>query len=496
MRNVIGLVLLIAINAAAMASEGLALTGGTIIKATGESPIVGSMVLIDNGRISKISADTSVPPGYQQIDVKGKWITPGLIDSNVHLILMTVPEFFIKYEDQLTDIAIQSAQVGLKYGLTTMPDTWGPLKPLLEARDRINNGEFVGSRVLVAGNIIGTGGPFSQSFMGGWPANGLTLRYSGWVKPAIQRRIDALWEDDVGPAMVAMTPEEAATTLRNYIAKGVDFVKVGVSGHGLGGAEPLLFSREALVAMREEARIADIPFTTHTFTVESLRLAVELEPDLLVHPNVMNPPWRYASQLQKESILLSIKTIAEKGIYAGLMSIPEKEKSRIYAEWDFREHTDEPYLNEIMVNRQLGMAATTFKERAVGTRVWLDGGVKFTLATDQGPDTADLGPVVWGRLGRMHFNRMIGLQDVGASPMDILIAATRNGAEAYGLGDELGTVEEGKIADLLVLDANPLADIANMRKINMVIKDGQIIDRESLPTVKVLDYDSDLAWPY
>lgn len=496
MHNLIRVILLITINAAAMASDSLALTGGTIIKATGESPIVGSMVLIENGRISKISADTTVPPGYRQIDVTGKWITPGLIDSNVHLILMTVPEFFIKYEDRLTDIAIQSAQIGLKYGLTTMPDTWGPLTPLLEARDRINEGEFVGSRVLVAGNIIGTGGPFSQSFMGGWPASGLTLRYSGWVKPAIQRRIDALWEDDVGPEMVAMTPDEAALTLRNYIAKGVDFVKVGVSGHGLGRAEPLLFSSEALHAMREEARKAGIPFVTHTFTVESLRLAVELDPDLLVHPNVMNPPWQYASPLQKEAIRSLIETIADKGIYAGLMSIPEKEQARIYAEWDFREHTDEPYLNEIMVNRQLGMAATTFEERAVGIRVWLDGGVKFTLATDQGPDTADLGPVVWGRLGRMHFDRMIGLQDVGASPMDILIAATRNGANAYGLGDELGTVEEGKIADLLVLDANPLSDIANMRKINMVIKDGQIIDRDSLPTVNVLDYDPSLPWPY
>jgi imidazolonepropionase-like amidohydrolase len=488
--------MLVAVNSVAMASDKLALNGGTVIQATGEAPIRDAMVLIDNGRIVRIGADTKAPQGYRQIDVSGKWITPGLIDSNVHLILMTVPEFFIKYEDRLTDIAIQSAQVGLKYGLTTMPDTWGPLQPLLEARDRINSGEFVGSRVLVAGNIIGTGGPFSQSFMGGWPANGLTLRYGGWVKPAIQRRIDALWEDDVGPDMVAMTPEEAAIALRNYIAKGVDFVKVGVSGHGLGRAEPLLFSREALQAMREETRQAGIPFATHTFTVESLRLAVELEPELLVHPNVMNPPWQYASSSQKKAIRSLIGTIAKKGIYAGLMSIPEREKSRIYAEWDFREHADEPELNEIMVNRQLGMAGQTFEEQAAGTRVWLDGGVKFTLATDQGPDTADLGPVIWGRLGRMHFNRMIGLQDVGASPMDILVAATRNGAEAYGLGDELGTVEEGKIADLLVLDADPLSDIANMKKINMVIKDGQIIDRESLPTIKVLDYDPDLPWPY
>ena len=80
--------------------------------------------------------------------------------------------------------------------------------------------------------------------------------------------------------------------------------------------------------------------------------------------------------------------------------------------------------------------------------------------------------------------------------MEILIAATRNGAAAYGLADQLGTLEAGKAADLLILDADPLEDVANLRQIRHVIKDGRIIDRESLPTVKVLDYDPEANWPY
>ena len=478
-------------------AQQLALVGGTVITATGQPPIQDAVVLVDGGRIVQVGARgvVAIPSQYQAIDVTGKWVTPGLIDSNIHLILTTVPEFFVKYEDRLVDIAIQSAQVGLKYGLTTMPDTWGPLQPLLEARDRINSGEYVGSRLLIAGNIVGTGGPFSQYFMGGWPLGGLSLRYSGWVHPAIQLRIDALWEDDVGPEMLSMTAEEAAETLRSYIAKGVDFVKLGVSGHGLGGHEPLMFSPEVLGAMAEVTREAGIPLTTHTFTVESLRLAVDLEPDLLLHPNVMSVSWAAASERQREAIRSLIATIAENDIPSGLMSIPEKEQMRLYAEWDSSEHPDEPYLNQIMESRGAGMAGTTFDDRAEGVRVWLDGGVRYTLATDQGPEAADLGPTVWGRLGRMHFDRMIGLQDVGAEPMDILIAATRNGAQAYGLGDDLGTVEAGKIADLLVLNANPLADIANFRSIEMVIKDGHVVDREALPTVRVLDYDPEAPWP-
>jgi imidazolonepropionase-like amidohydrolase len=132
---------------------------------------------------------------------------------------------------------------------------------------------------------------------------------------------------------------------------------------------------------------------------------------------------------------------------------------------------------------------------ASSLRVWLDADVPFTLATDQGPDSADLGPVVWGRLGRMHFDRMIGLQDAGVAPMEIIQAATLNGARAYRLDDELGTLEEGKLADLLVLNADPLADIAHLRDIGMVIKDGRVIDRDRLPEIEVLDYDPELPWP-
>jgi imidazolonepropionase-like amidohydrolase len=394
------------------------------------------------------------------------------------------------------EIAIQSAQVGLKYGLTTMPDTWGPLKPLLEARDRINSGEFIGSRVLVAGNIVGTGGPFTPYFMGGWPIDGATLRYGGWVHSDIRERINALWEDDVGPAMLAMTPDEAAETLRGYIAKGVDFIKVGVSAHGIGAVEPMLFSEDVLKAMREEVRRAGIPFVTHTFTVESLRVAVDLEPDLLLHPNVMSVPLRYASDPQRRATLDLIDIIAERGIYSGLMAIPEKEKQKKYVEWDEKSNADKPSLNRIMINRRGAMLHASFEERVADVQAWLNAGVKYTLATDQGPDTTDLGPVAWSRLGRAHFGRMVGLQDAGAAPMDILIAATRNGAEAYGLGDDIGTIEVGKIADLLVIGADPLADIGNLRHIEMVIKDGRIVDRNALPTIKVLDYDPEAPWPY
>jgi imidazolonepropionase-like amidohydrolase len=235
---------------------------------------------------------------------------------------------------------------------------------------------------------------------------------------------------------------------------------------------------------------------THTFSVESLRLAIDQDPDLLLHPNVMSVSWTRASEAQKDQIRAQVKRVADEGIYAGLMSVPEKRQLEIYRQWQAGEDSNDPYLNEIMVSRGMYMAAADYDTMAEGLRVWLDAGVSWTLATDQGPEASDLGPVVWGRLGRAHFDRMVGLQDAGAAPMDILIATTRNGAAAYGRDGDLGTIEPGKLADILVVDADPLADIGNLRSIALVIKEGQVIDRGALPTVKVLDYDPEAPWPY
>jgi imidazolonepropionase-like amidohydrolase len=85
-----------------------------------------------------------------------------------------------------------------------------------------------------------------------------------------------------------------------------------------------------------------------------------------------------------------------------------------------------------------------YQKRVADLKPWLDAKVPFTLATDAGMDLPEFGLVVWGRLGRAEFERMEALQDAGASTMEILMGATRRGAESYGLGRDLGTVEPRK----------------------------------------------------
>ena len=477
--------------------ERLAIVGGTAITVTGAT-IGDSTILISAGRIERIgpSKTTPIDEGRRVIDARGKWITPGLIDSNAHMILTTIPEFFVKYEDRLDEVALHSAQIALKYGLTTIGDTWGPLEPLLRTRDRINRGEALGARLLVAGNIIGVGGPFTPYFMGGWDIRGTTLRYGGWVHPDIQARINAAWEAGMGPHLIALTPEEVGEAMQRYIARGVDFVKVGVSGHGIGEAEPLMFSMEALNAMRAAARQAGITFQTHTATIESLRTGVLLKPDLMQHPNVVGVQYAHASAAQRKSIDNAISQIKKDRIFAGLMMVPNKENLDILARWDPKDHPADTALNQIMAERKSSATPESYEAVASNVRPWLNAGIDFTLATDAGPEPRDLGPLVWGKLGRAHFERLEGLQALGATPMQLLRAATINGALAYRIANITGSLEQGKCADLLMLDANPLEDIANLRRIAMVMKEGAVVDRDALPATRVIDYDPSAPWPY
>ncbi|MGH8546390.1 MAG: amidohydrolase family protein, partial [Gammaproteobacteria bacterium] len=261
-----------------LAQETSAIVGATLIDGTGGPPVTDSALVIRGTRVVAVGprSQVTIPNNARVVEATGKFITPGLIDSNVHLVLPISVEFFLKYEDDFEAIAIQSAQIALKYGVTTVRDSWGPLEPLLRVRASLNSGEVVGSRLLVAGNIVGLGGPFSEYF--------IPREQYQYIPLHIRSRINAMYEENVGPGLNAMRPEEVRQEIRQYLARGVNFVKVAVSAHRVSWespGEPLMFSPEVLRVMAEEAHAAGKVIESHTSTPESLRLAVEAGFDLL-----------------------------------------------------------------------------------------------------------------------------------------------------------------------------------------------------------------------
>jgi imidazolonepropionase-like amidohydrolase/cyclophilin family peptidyl-prolyl cis-trans isomerase len=442
---------------AGAADGSLVITGGTLIDGTGAPPVRDAVIVIDNGRFVAAGrrSDVTVPAGVREINAQGKFIIPGLMDANVHLILGSSIEFIVRHEDRYEDLIEEAAQIALKNGLTTVFDSWGPLQPLLNVRDRIKRGETVGSRMYVAGNIVGFSGPFGREFN----RNAETTASKKLVS-----RINAIWEENVGQRLLYMDPEEVRTEIRKYIGRGIDFLKYGASTHN---NLYLQFSPEAQRAIVEECHRAGIIAQTHTTNVMSLKHAIEAGNDMLQHCDVSGPV----------SIPDSLLTmLREKNVYCATLP---RTRERLRYELSQAQDPRAPLNNDIMHFNEIRL---------------IQADAPILLSTDAGmmdPDAAEQSKPEQLKersttLGDGHFLWFKAMQENGMKPMDAIQAATRNIAAAYHKLDELGTIEKGKRADLVIIDADPLDDLNNIRKISTVVKDGQLVDRGKLPLKKVL----------
>ena len=464
---------LLLLSGVVYAQNSVVFRGATLIDGTGASPLKNSVIVINGNEFTQVGpgSDIKIPKGAKIIDVKGKYIIPGLMDANVHLFRDVSIEFIARYENRLEMLIAEAAQIALKNGLTTVFDTWGPLQSLMNIRDRINRGEIQGSRLFVAGNIVGLSGPFGRDFN----ARG------GWVAPKrFVNRVNALFEENTGPQLSLLPPDQLRIEIKKYINRGIDFLKYAVNGHDCKGCSGLpeklnlawllLFTPEAQDVMVQESRKANITVQTHTNTVVALRQAVEAGVDLLQHCALTG------EHLIPDSL---IQLMLKKNIYC---AIQPRTLKRIETESN----------NPEIFRRSPKMLKTRHENqvRLMNSGVPLllatDAGVANPIKTEEEADKDEFDAEHPEMLGEAHFMWFRAMSEKGMSPMQSIVSATKNIAAAYGKLNQTGTVENGKLADLIVLEKNPLVDIENIRSILMVIKNGQIIDREKLPLEPVL----------
>jgi imidazolonepropionase-like amidohydrolase len=444
----------------------LIIAGGTIIDGVSNAPLEGRSIWIDQGRIKAIAPidDFGRHPEAEVYDATGKYLIPGLMDANVHLLVDFRLENLVRFEGQYEALIAEAAQIGLKSGLTTLFDTWGPLQPLIAVRDAIDKGHLVGSRIFCGGNIVGLGGPFSEDFL---PK---TLEVAS---RALVSRINAIWTENVGPELTWMTPDQVASEVRTYLAKGIDFIKYASSEHRvpLGATAFLVFSPAVQAAIVREAHDAGLIAQAHTQSVEALRVAIEAGSDLIQHSNCTGPTPIPQSTLDS--------------LVANNTAVTVFPMTRRRYEW--MKANGDPLLLAL------------FSETAVDTNVrnLIKHEARLLLATDAGilaPEMkADpvLGAAAGGEenlfeLGQGHFNWLKAMEEKGFPPMEGLKAATRNIAQAYRKDVDLGTLEAGKVADVVVLDKNPLERAEHYRSIHAVLKDGAFVDTSILPTTPLL----------
>jgi imidazolonepropionase-like amidohydrolase len=468
-----------------------ALVGATVIDGNGGPPIADAVVLLSGTRIAAIGPRRSVtiPPGAFEIDARGRWIVPGFIDTNVHLSLYGGQneryETLVRYQPRQTDIVLEAAQIDLSYGITTVRDSYGALVPLAAVRDAIDRGDKVGARILAAGNILGWSGPYSFSFsrvMGP-----LTL---------FQEQMNDFIAQDGGEELMAMTPGELKRAIDAYIDKRPDFIKYGGTSH-FEQPTYIGFSAEAQKAIVDAAHARNLFVETHATSVEGLRVAVAAGIDGIQHPELLDGrefPDDLIATLRERRVICSMlaSTITGPAWQRHLKSKDEAQKKREEAEKAAARGLRHDKTTAERRKEDADMGAGLEARRANAKKL-IRGGCIVTPGTDSywaaapeltrtpKPEDQDHG------LGTIL--AIEGFVELGMTPAQAIVAGTRNGAIAARRLDDLGTLDAGKVGDLVVLTADPLADIKNIRKIATVFKDGRAVERGRLPQTRVLSID-------
>jgi imidazolonepropionase-like amidohydrolase len=261
----------------------LAIVGATLIDGNGGAPVHDGVLVVTGTRLSAIGprGSTTVPAGARIIDGAGKFVVPGFTDTNVHLSLYGGMndryETLVRYWDRQPDIVLEAAQIQLRYGVMTVRDSYGMLRPLTAVRDRIASGGALGARILAAGNILGWSGPYSVSFSLTRP-QGLTL---------FQEQMNDEIAQGGGEELMGMTPAALGRAIDAYIAKGPDFLKYGGTSHF---SEPTFigFSPEAQKTIVEHAHAHGRFAETHATSPEGLRIAIGAGIDGIQHPEMVD----------------------------------------------------------------------------------------------------------------------------------------------------------------------------------------------------------------
>lgn len=412
--------------------ETIIIKGGMLIDGTGRSPIEKSVVVVEGSRITAIGKEREVTlPSMKDVKVinaEGKTVMPGLIDSHVHIYTDGESKEFYSlpiYNNHLT-LAMKSIprlKRTLEMGITTLRDGgsgWNWLEVAL--RDAIKRGDIPGPRYFATGyHLTVTGG--HGYFLPPWLAN-----------IPVHPEQSTIHCDG---------PDQWRRAARLNIYNGTDNVKVVASRDiiSTGIATSPQATREELKAAIDEAHKMGKRAIAHAQGPEAIMNAIEAGADSIVHGFFINEEcadMMFKKNVYLESTNLYMRMIIEKG--PG--DLPD---------W--------------MIQK----AKECWEDRAKNFKMLLKKGVKISLGSDAG--------VPYIRQGD-NARELSMFVELGMTPMEAIIAATKTAAEAIGVSDKVGTLEKGKIADIIIIDESPLENINILHeenKIQLVMKEGKIV---------------------
>lgn len=415
----------------------IALVGGMLLDGYEAAAIARSVVVIEGNRIVAAGsrADVEIPANAWIIDTRGKTVLPGLMDLHLHMELIGHGDYKEYYDfmgglERINEAREIAAKQLLRAGVTTAVDL-GSTYGILDTRARVEAGEIPGPRMVVSG-------------------------------PWIARLKVDIVPDEM--QLIISSPEEAAARTIELIERGVDIIKAWVG-----------LTQEDYNAIVREAHARGVKVHAHLYDPEKVVMALNAGVDVLQHMGSARNP-AYSDELVARiahSDKPVIQTIAHRiWVYPATVQFParlqdwrlrEDLPADLYEEFQrsFQNFHRRDYFRDVERESRLAMvAARQFIKADAVMGVGTDGGSPMNFHTE----------ALW--------REMSALVDAGMSPIQVISAATKTNAEILGdmqlLGGRrsLGTIEPGMLADIIVVDGDPLFDINVLARVDLVIKDG------------------------
>lgn len=404
----------------------------TVIDGTGRPAIGGAHVLVVGDRVSRISrTPIEGPAGVRRIDGSGKFLIPGLMDMHIHLT-------GARGSGGENERAGIRALHGFLYsGITSVYDAGNIPDYIFGLRARERSGEITAPRIFASGGVVtapgGHGGGRGATLVDDWP--------------------------------------EAMDALDAHLARDPDLVKLTFDEHGWG-TRPLipLLDPELMARVGRYLNEHGVRTTVHISHEYRARQAIEAGINTLAHPIIQGPVSEEFVALMASTRTPMVSTLTIGEGYSRLVEHPEFLDRPIY-----QDVYEPEVIEELKTSTRDAYAARTWTTwmkvmtpvAQENLRLIADAGGTIVLGSDQTTGPAS--------------HRELELMVQGGIPaLEAIRIGTLNAAIFLGLERDMGSIEEGKYADLVLLNSDPLVDISSTQDINLVVKGGRIIDRSAL----------------
>jgi imidazolonepropionase-like amidohydrolase len=395
------------------------LEGVTVIDGTSDLPKPNATIVINGSKIAYLSSEAAnsynlnFSAAKSVINLTGKYIIPGLFDMHAHVANVR-KNSYNQNESEYMLLML------LTHGVTTIRNPGGPTEQSVALRENVSEGKIVGPQIFTAGQLLNT---------------------PQIPVPFVEKQVQ--------------TEQDVRQEVRTQAAAGVDYVKLYV------GLTP-----ELVQAAIKEAHSNGIKVIGHLY-LTSWTYAANLGIDALTHGVPVSP--FLLSEANQQKFLEAGDHPFNHFLWLDLVDLNGAEIKEMIKALVSNNIPVDPTLDiyEAMIKEELQYQYLWPKVLQL-TKMLYDNGVTILSGTDI--PNFDLVP------GASLHHELEILVEAGIPPLEVIKIATRNGAQALGIEEDVGTIEPGKQADMIVLSENPLDDISNTKKIEAVINNGQLIE--------------------